>query len=128
MADHVGQGILPGGEISIQPTCSSCEEFFSNPMTLSESEFNLCRDTCTGYDANVTPSLTDFFGEGTIINEDGLNAEQIAALYESLNQAGDDLVEVALTQSPKQYTKSDMTKNLIGGLVIGYVLAKFVLK
>ena len=128
MADHVGQGILPGGGISIQPTCSSCEEFFANPMTLSESEFNLSRDTCTGLNMSPTPSLTDFFGEGPIINEDGLNAEQIAAIYESLNQAGDELVEVALTQSPNQYTKSDMTKNLIGGLVIGYVLTKFVLK
>jgi len=128
MADHLGQGILPGGDISIQPTCSSCEEFFANPMTLSESEFNLCRDTCTGLNMNPTPSLTDFFGEGTIINEDGLTAEQIAALYESLNQAGDELVEVALTQSENQYTTSEMTKNLIGGLVIGFVLAKFVLK
>ena len=122
MADHIGQGT------SIQATCSSCEEFFSNPMTLSEAEFNLCQDTCTGYDPNPTPSFTDFFSDDTIINQDGLNAEQIAAFYESLNQAGDSLVEVALSQSPKQYTTSDMTKNLIGGLVIGFVLTKFVLK
>ena len=74
---------------------------------------------------NSSPSFTDLIGDG-IINDDGLTQQQAAAIFESLNQTGDELVEFALTESDNQYTKEDMIKYLVGGILIGIVLSKFV--